>query len=278
MQPDMNQVQKNITDVRKTAMRADKPAMEVRDLSFSYGKNKVLKGISFTIEGGKITTIMGANGCGKSTLFNLMTKNLYPRKGNIFLHGRNIQNFGLKDFAKRVSIVHQYNSSADDITVERLVSFGRTPHMKMMQGRSDEDEKLIEWAMEVTNVEKYRDREVSRLSGGQRQRVWIAMALVQNTKILFLDEPTTYLDIRYQIEILELVKKLNEEYGITIIMVLHDINQAIHFSDRIIGLKDGQVAAQGSPAEVVTPECIRTLYGISLGVTIIEGKKFVLTV
>ena len=259
-------------------MRADKPAMEVRDLSFSYGKNKVLKGISFTIEGGKITTIMGANGCGKSTLFNLMTKNLYPRKGNIFLHGRNIQNLGLKDFAKRVSIVHQYNSSADDITVERLVSFGRTPHMKMMQGRSDEDEKLIEWAMEVTNVEKYRDREVSRLSGGQRQRVWIAMALAQNTKILFLDEPTTYLDIRYQIEILELVKKLNEEYGITIIMVLHDINQAIHFSDRIIGLKDGQVAAQGSPAEVVTPECIRTLYGISLGVTIIEGKKFVLTV
>ena len=278
MQPDMNQVQKNITDVRKTAMRADKHAMEVRDLSFSYGKNKVLKGISFTIEGGKITTIMGANGCGKSTLFNLMTKNLYPRKGNIFLHGRNIQNFGLKDFAKRVSIVHQYNSSADDITVERLVSFGRTPHMKMMQGRSDEDEKLIEWAMEVTNVEKYRDREVSRLSGGQRQRVGIAMALAQNTKILFLDEPTTYLDIRYQIEILELVKKLNEEYGITIIMVLHDINQAIHFSDRIIGLKDGQVAAQGSPAEVVTPECIRTLYGISLGVTIIEGKKFVLTV
>ena len=278
MQPDMNQVQKNITDVRKTAMRADKPAMEVRDLSFSYGKNKVLKGISFTIEGGKITTIMGANGCGKSTLFNLMTKNLYPRKGNIFLHGRNIQNLGLKDFAKRVSIVHQYNSSADDITVERLVSFGRTPHMKMMQGRSDEDEKLIEWAMEVTNVEKYRDREVSRLSGGQRQRVWLAMALAQNTKILFLDEPTTYLDIRYQIEILELVKKLNEEYGITIIMVLHDINQAIHFSDRIIGLKDGQVAAQGSPAEVVTPECIRTLYGISLGVTIIEGKKFVLTV
>ena len=278
MQPDMNQVQKNITDVRKTAMRADKPAMEVRDLSFSYGKNKVLKGISFTIEGGKITTIMGANGCGKSTLFNLMTKNLYPRKGNIFLHGRNIQNFGLKDFAKRVSIVHQYNSSADDITVERLVSFGRTPHMKMMQGRSDEDEKLIEWAMEVTNVEKYRDREVSRLSGGQRQRVWIGMALAQNNKILFLDEPTTYLDIRYQIEILELVKKLNEEYGITIIMVLHDINQAIHFSDRIIGLKDGQVAAQGSPAEVVTPECIRTLYGISLGVTIIEGKKFVLTV
>ena len=143
-----------------------KPAMEVRNLFFSYGKNKVLKDTSFKIEEGKITTIMGANGCGKSTLFNLMTKNLYPRKGNIFLHGKNIQNLALKEFARKVSIVHQYNTSADDITVERLVSFGRTPHMKMMQSRSDEDEKLIDWAMGVTNVEKYRDREVSRLSGG----------------------------------------------------------------------------------------------------------------
>lgn len=219
-----------------------KPAMEVRNLSFSYGKNKVLRDVSFKIEGGNITTIMGANGCGKSTLFSLMTKNLYPRKGNIFLSGKNIQNLSLKEFARKVFIVHQYNTSSDDIAVERLVSFGRTPHMKMMQARTQEDEKLIQWAMEVTNVEKYKNREVSRLSGGQRQRVWIAMALAQNTKILFLDEPTTYLDIRYQIEILELIQKLNEEYGITIIMVLHDINQAIYFSQEVIGLKDGMVS------------------------------------
>ena len=278
MQPDMKQMKPDSAGPGEAVQPVQKPAMEVRDLFFSYGKNKVLKGTSFTIEEGKITTIMGANGCGKSTLFNLMTKNLYPRKGNIFLYGKNIQNLGLKDFAKRVSIVHQYNSSADDITVERLVSFGRTPHRKMMQGRSDEDEKMIRWAMEVTNILKYRDREVSRLSGGQRQRVWIAMALAQNTKILFLDEPTTYLDIRYQIEILKLVKKLNQEYGITIIMVLHNMNQAIHFSDRIIGLKEGEVAVQGAPDEVITEECIRDLYGISLGVTTIEGKKFVLTV
>ena len=176
-----------------------KPAMEVRDLYFSYGKNKVLRGVSLKIQEGKITTILGANGCGKSTLFNLMTRNLLPRKGNIFLQGKNILNLGLKEFAKKVSIVHQYNTSSGDITVERLVSFGRTPHMKMMRGRSEEDERMIRWAMEVTGVEKYRNREVSRLSGGQRQRVWIAMALAQNTRILFLDEPTTYLDIRYQI-------------------------------------------------------------------------------
>lgn len=255
-----------------------KPAMEVRNLSFSYGKNKVLRDVSFKIEGGNITTIMGANGCGKSTLFSLMTKNLYPRKGNIFLSGKNIQNLGLKEFARKVSIVHQYNTSSDDITVERLVSFGRTPHMKMMQARTQEDEELIQWAMEVTNVEKYKNREVSRLSGGQRQRVWIAMALAQNTKILFLDEPTTYLDIRYQIEILELIQKLNEEYGITIIMVLHDINQAIHFSQEVIGLKDGMVSFQGNPQEVINREGIRDLYGIDLDVREIEGKKFVLTV
>ena len=131
--------------------------------------------------------------------------------------------------------------------------------------------------MEVSNILKYRDREVSRLSGGQRQRVWIAMALAQNTKILFLDEPTTYLDIRYQIEILKLVKKLNQEYGITIIMVLHDMNQAIHFSRPLSsGLK--RRCSSGAPDEVITEECIRDLYGISLGVTTIEGKKFVLTV
>lgn len=256
----------------------EKPAMEVRNLSFSYGKNKVLRDVSFKIKGGDITTIMGANGCGKSTLFSLMTKNLYPRKGNIFLSGKNIQNLGLKDFAKKVSIVHQYNTSSDDITVERLVSFGRTPHMKMMQAKSQEDEERVQWAMEVTNIEKYRNREIARLSGGQRQRVWIAMALAQNTGILFLDEPTTYLDIRYQIEILELIRRLNEEYGITIIMVLHDINQAIHFSHQVIGLKDGAVSFQGDPQEVIDPDSIRDLYGIHLEVTEIQGKKFVLTV
>lgn len=256
----------------------EKPAMEVKELSFAYGDNKVLKNTSLVIKRGKVTTIMGANGCGKSTLFSLMTKNLVPRKGKVLLNGKNIQNLHLTDFAKRVSIVHQYNSSSDDITVERLVSYGRTPHMKMLGGRSKEDERLVRWAMEVTNLIKYRDREVSKLSGGQRQRVWIAMALAQNTEILFLDEPTTYLDIRYQIEILQLIRKLNREYGITIVMVLHDINQAICFSDQVIGLKDGKVVVEGMPDQVITTESLRQLYGIDLGVATVEGRKFVLTV
>mgnify|MGYP004557804501 FL=1 len=254
------------------------PAMKVKNVHFSYGKNKILNGVSFQIEEGKVTTIMGANGCGKSTLFSLMTKNLYPAKGNIFLKGKNILNLNLKEFARKVAIVQQYNTASDDITVESLISFGRTPYKKMMQANSREDEEKIQWAMEVTGLTEYRNREVSRLSGGQRQRVWIAMALAQGTKTLFLDEPTTYLDIRYQIEILKLVKKLNQEYGITIVMVLHDINQAITYSDRIIGLKDGQVLVEGAPEDVITEESIRELYGINLGVTSIDGRKFVLAV
>ena len=255
-----------------------KPAMEVRDVHFAYGKNKILKGASLTIEKGRITTIMGANGCGKSTLFSLMTKNLVPGKGKIFLRGKNISNLRLNEFARKVAIVHQYNTASDDITVERLVSFGRTPHLGLMGAHKKEDEKYVQWAMEVTNVTQYRERELSRLSGGQRQRVWIAMALAQGTETLFLDEPTTYLDIRYQIEILELVKKLNREYGMTIIMVLHDINQAVYFSDRIIGLCDGKVIVQGDPNEVITEQSIKALYGIDLEVTEVNGRKFVLTV
>lgn len=277
MENNLNEIVSAIEENKeKKSKYADKPAMEVRDLHFAYGKNKVLKGVSLKIEEGKITTIMGANGCGKSTLFFLMTKNLYPKKGNIYIKGKNIQNLSLKDFAKKVAIVQQYNTASDDITVESLVAFGRTPHKKMMQGDSAEDERMIEWALEVTNLTEYRDREVSRLSGGQRQRVWIAMALCQGTKILFLDEPTTYLDIRYQIDILKLVKKLNTEYGITIIMVLHDINQAIAYSDHIIGMKDGVIEVEGDPKEVIDSDSIKTLYGVDIDVTSVNGQKVVL--
>ena len=248
-------------------------AIEARDLTMRFGSFVAVDHVNFRIPRGEIFGFLGSNGCGKSTLFSLMTKNLTPQAGSIFLHGQNIQEMHLQNFARQVAIVHQYNSAADDITVERLVAFGRTPYMKMMGGTSEEDEKYIEWALKVTNMTEFRDREVS-----QRQRVWIAMALAQNTKILFLDEPTTYLDIRYQLDILQLVQKLNRQYGITIIMVLHDINQAIHYSDRIIGLKDGKVGIEGPPAKVITSKSIYQLYGVKLEVVTIGGEKFVLTV
>lgn len=261
---------------RLQRLMENKPSMEVWDLSFSYGSNQILDRVSLEIQAGKITTIMGANGCGKSTLFSLMTKNLVPDQGKIFLYGKNIRNLKLSQFARQVSIVHQYNSAADDITVERLISYGRTPYMKLMGGKSEEDEQLIERAMEVTGLLPFRSREVSQLSGGQRQRVFIAMALAQNTKILFLDEPTTYLDIRYQLELLHLIQKLNKELGMTIVMILHDINQALRFSDEIIGLKDGRILIQGEPEEVIDTESISGLYGVHLDVAEINGRKFII--
>lgn len=246
--------------------------MEVKHVKFSYGKQEVLKDISFQVPKGKITTLLGANGCGKSTLFSVMTKNLEPQDGAVYLDGENIANIRLKDFARQAAIVHQYNTASKDITVGQLVDYGRIPYAKMLQGQSDEDEKMTAWALEVTNMTKYKDRQLTKLSGGQKQRAWIAMALAQNTKILFLDEPTTYLDVRYQIETLELIRKLNRKYGITIIMVLHDINQAIYYSDQIIGMKDGYISICGDPKEVITSESLYDLYGVHLRILEVEGK------
>ena len=176
--------------------------MEIKNVEFSYGNYKVLNDISFKVQEGKITTIIGANGCGKSTLFNVITKNLKPQKGNVLLNGEDIKHISLKNFARQVAIVHQYNTAPNDITVEKLVSYGRIAHIDKGRRNYADDEKYINFAMEVTGVSEFAKKQISNLSGGQRQRVWIAMALAQNTKILLLDEPTTYLDVRYQIEIL----------------------------------------------------------------------------
>ena len=199
-------------------------------------------------------------------------------KGKHFPQGQKHPESELKEFARKVAIVQQYNSASDDITVENLVAFGRTPHKKMMQGDSAEDERMVQWALEVTNLTEYRDREVSRLSGGQRQRVWIAMALCQGTKTLFLDEPTTYLDIRYQLQILKLIRQLNREFGITIVMVLHDINQSFYYSDEIVAMKDGKIIAQGQPENVITNELVREVYDVDLTIQYTDGKPFILPI
>ena len=168
-----------------------------------------------------------------------------------------------------MAIVHQYNTAPADISVEKLVAFGRTPyHGFGSPSNSEEDEEKIKRALEITNTEKLKDKAVAQLSGGQKQRVWIAMALAQDTKILFLDEPTTYLDIRYQLQILKLVRKLNEEYGMTVIMVLHDI----------VAMKDGRITAQGKPEEIITSELIKNVYDVELGISAVNGRPFVLPV
>lgn len=252
---------------------------DIKGLTFSYDTNEVIKGLDLSIKQGKVTTLIGANGCGKSTLFNLITKNLRPNSGEIRLEGKDISQVKLKDFARQVAIVHQYNTAPADISVEKLVAFGRTPyHGFGSLSNSEEDEEKIKRALEITNTEKLKDKAVAQLSGGQKQRVWIAMALAQDTKILFLDEPTTYLDIRYQLQILKLVRKLNEEYGMTVIMVLHDINQSLYYSDEIVAMKDGRITAQGKPEEIITSELIKNVYDVELGISAVNGKPFVLPV
>jgi iron complex transport system ATP-binding protein len=252
---------------------------DIKGLTFSYGTNEVIKGLDLSIKQGKVTTLIGANGCGKSTLFNLITKNLRPNSGEIRLEGKDISQVKLKDFARQVAIVHQYNTAPADISVEKLVAFGRTPyHAFGSTSNSEEDEEKIKRALEITNTEKLKDKAVAQLSGGQKQRVWIAMALAQDTKILFLDEPTTYLDIRYQLQILKLVRKLNEEYGMTVIMVLHDINQSLYYSDEIVAMKDGRITAQGKPEEIITSELIKNVYDVELGISAVNGRPFVLPV
>lgn len=252
---------------------------QIRGLSFAYGKHTVLKGLNLDLHAGRITTLIGANGCGKSTLFHLMTKNLRPDAGRILLRDQDISACRLRDFARQVAIVHQYNTAPADLSVEKLVAYGRTPYQTMgLSPDPEADAEKIRWALEITHTDKYRDKPVAELSGGQKQRVWIAMALAQGTQVLFLDEPTTYLDIRYQLQILHLIRQLNREYGMTIVMVLHDINQSLHYSDEIVAMSDGQVCAHGLPEEIVTPQLIRRVYDVDLTIRPVDGKPFVIPV
>lgn len=253
----------------------------VRGLSFAYdhGRVPIFDGLDVTVPEGRITTLIGANGSGKSTLFNLLTKNLKPTGGTVHLRGGDVSALRLRDFARLVAIVHQRNSAPGDLTVEKLVGYGRFPYHGMgSAANTEEDERMVAWALEVTGLTEYAKRPVSALSGGQAQRVWIAMALAQGSDVLLLDEPTTYLDIRYQLDILHLVKRLNSEFGMTVVMVLHDVNQALRYSDNLVALAGGRIVAQGAPDDIITSDLLEKVYGVRLPVATIEGKPFVLAV
>ena len=238
--------------------------MEIKQVVVSHdGKTRHLNDVSIQLPKGKITTIIGPNGCGKSTLLNVMSRNHKPIEGQVMLENRDLVEYKPKEFAKKFAIVYQQNDIPTDLTVEKLVMYGRMPHTSMFKKSTAEDEEAVTWALTCTNLIGKRHHDLSALSGGERQRVWIAMALAQKTEILCLDEPTTYLDIYYQIELLELVNQLNEKYGLTIVMVLHDINQALRYSDHIILMKDGRIIAEGAPREVITKEVIKDVYGVN---------------
>ncbi len=238
-------------------------AFRIENLMAGYEKSIIIDGLNAMIPEGKITTIIGPNGCGKSTLLKTIGRILKKERGEIYLQEQNMQNLSTKEIAKKMAILSQSPSAPAQLKVEELVSYGRYPHRKNINRLSKQDIEKIEWAMEVTKTIDYRNRELAQLSGGQRQRVWLAMALAQETDILLLDEPTTYLDMAHQIEVLNIVQELNEVHGCTIVMVLHDINHAARYSHELIAMRQGEIIQVGSAEQVITKEVLENVFHIN---------------
>ena len=236
--------------------------LQTENINIGYGEHLIVKDLSVEIPDKKITTIIGSNGCGKSTLLKAITRIIAHESGTVILDGEDISKQDTKKLAKKMAILPQTPESTNGLTVGELVSYGRFPYQSGFGCLKKRDYEVIEWALEVTGTLEYRFRPVDALSGGQRQRVWIAMALAQETEIIFLDEPTTYLDMAYQLEVLELLQSLNQEQERTIVMVLHDLNQAARFADYIIALKDGQIVQSGNCETVITHDVLKKVFQI----------------
>lgn len=236
--------------------------LKVEGLNVCYGDKKILKDISFNIKEGEIATIIGPNGSGKSTLIKTVSRYLKPASGNIYLDKVNINQINTKEIARNLSVLPQVKGVSSDVSIEELVSYGRYPHLKFGKRLSKEDKEIITWALEKTGLLEMKDRYVVTLSGGERQRAWIAMSLAQKPKILLLDEPTTFLDICYQLETLELVKELNKTLGITVVMVLHDLNQAARYSDKMLVINHGELCEYGVPCKIVSKELLKNIFNI----------------
>ena len=237
-------------------------AIRIENLSVAYENNTIIQNMNLSLPKGKINIIIGGNGCGKSTLLKTIARINKPSGGEIFINGKNIKKVKEKEIAKEVAFLPQGPTCPNGLTVRQLVAYGRFPHQKMMGGLTSHDQDIINWAIKETGLSDFADREVDCLSGGQRQRAWIAMTLAQETDIIMLDEPTTYLDLSYQLEVLEILERLNKEKQITVVIVLHEINNAFRFADYIVGLKAGQIICEGKPMDVITKETLKTIYGI----------------
>ncbi|AIG28247.1 ABC transporter ATP-binding protein [Brevibacillus laterosporus] len=236
--------------------------LHTQQLNIGYNDNLIVEDLNISLPDGKIIALVGANGSGKSTILKTMARLLKPKKGGVFLDGKSIHQQDTRKVAKDLAILPQNPVAPDGLTVEELVSYGRFPHQKGMGSMTPEDKNIVQWALEVTGINEFATRGVDQLSGGQRQRAWIAMALAQQTDILFLDEPTTFLDMAHQLEVLQLLAKLNTEEKRTIVMVVHDLNHATRYADHVIAIKKGKVMAQGTPAEVMTHQMLWDVFGI----------------
>ena len=236
--------------------------LEANSINLSYGKKTIINDLDIKIPKGEVTILIGANGSGKSTLLRALARLMKPDNGQIILDGENIFKLPTKEVAKNLSILPQNPNAPEGMTVFQLVKQGRYPYQSLFQQWSKEDEKVVNKALQETKMVELKDRTVDSLSGGQRQRAWIAMTLAQNTEIILLDEPTTYLDLAHQVEILDLLDELNKNEDRTIVMVLHDLNLAFRYADHIVAIRDKEIYAEGKPYEVVTPEMVRNVFGM----------------
>ncbi|HEY0260132.1 MAG TPA: ABC transporter ATP-binding protein [Lacisediminihabitans sp.] len=237
-------------------------SLRAESVTLSYGDRLIVDRLSATIPAGSITVIVGANACGKSTLLRGLARLLAPVSGTVLLDGSDIRSRPAKEVARSLGLLPQSPTSPEGITVTDLVSRGRYPHQGWFRRWTPADDEAVAGALAATDTLELAGRSVDELSGGQRQRVWIAMALAQDTDILLLDEPTTFLDLSYQIDVLDLLTDLNRRRGTTIVIVLHDLNLAARYADHLIAMKDGRIAASGSPAAVVTEEVVRDVFGL----------------
>ena len=236
--------------------------VEAKNIHISFKSKKIINGMDLKFVQGKITSIIGPNGSGKTTILKAICRNIKPSRGTITLNGRDIFSYNAKDFAKEVAFLSQNHECPGDLAVKELASYGRYAHKSWWKGSTEEDDSAVLWALEMTGMIDFADRSMGTLSGGEKQRAWISMALAQKPKLLVLDEPTTYLDICYQLGVLELIRRLNKNEGITVIMVLHDINQAARFSDEITIIKNGRAFASGSPCDVINVSNLREVFGV----------------
>ncbi|GIQ70523.1 iron-dicitrate ABC transporter ATP-binding protein [Xylanibacillus composti] len=235
-------------------------------LHISYGSQPIVENLDLAIPDGKVTALVGANGSGKSTILKTMARLMKAKKGTVYLDGKSISQMQTKEVAKQLAILPQNPVAPEGLTVRELVAYGRFPHQKGLGTLSKEDKAMIEWALQVTKMEELAERQIESMSGGQRQRAWIAMALAQGTDILFLDEPTTYLDMAHQLEVLKLLEQLNREEGKTIVMVVHDLNHAALYAEHIVAIKRGKIVQAGDPAKVVTKGMLQEVFGIEADV------------
>jgi len=240
----------------------DSSRLMARGVTLGYGDRAVVDALSCEVPDGQVTVIVGANACGKSTLLRGLARLLRPSTGTVLLDGHAISSLPSKQVARILGLLPQNPVTPEGVTVVDLVGRGRHPHQGAFRRWSTEDEQAVAEALELTDTLGLADRLVDELSGGQRQRVWIAMALAQQTDLLLLDEPTTYLDVAHQVEVLDLLADLNETKGTTIVMVLHDLNLAARYADYLIAMNEGQIAAAGAPGAVITEDCVRTVFGM----------------